>query len=88
MPKYTRTCDKRGSHRAHGSCGGRRIQDLIEDSSIGDAEAKALIAANPEPIALTGMPEEQADWEDDRCHPIGCDNGHHLPGCVYLDVDA
>lgn len=22
------------------------------------------------------------------CQPIGCDNGHHLPGCVYEERDA
>lgn len=20
------------------------------------------------------------------CQPIGCDNGYHLPGCVYIEV--
>ena len=22
------------------------------------------------------------------CQPIGCDNGHHLPGCRFADIDA
>lgn len=22
------------------------------------------------------------------CQPIGCDNGYHLPGCVFAAVDA
>lgn len=26
-------------------------------------------------------------YPDDRCQPIGCDNGHHLAGCKYITVD-
>jgi len=22
------------------------------------------------------------------CQPIGCDNGYHLPGCVFAEADA
>jgi hypothetical protein len=25
----------------------------------------------------------EVDFEDDRCMPIGCDNGVHVPGCQY-----
>jgi len=25
---------------------------------------------------------------DEPCHPIGCDNGYHLPGCLYIEVDS
>lgn len=24
---------------------------------------------------------------EEPCQPIGCDNGYHLPGCPYIDVD-
>lgn len=27
-------------------------------------------------------------FEDDRCQPIGCDNGVHVPGCQYEARDA
>lgn len=23
----------------------------------------------------------------DPCQPIGCDNGYHLPGCVFATID-
>lgn len=26
-------------------------------------------------------------YPDDRCQPIGCDNGHHLVGCPYAAID-
>jgi hypothetical protein len=26
--------------------------------------------------------------DDDRCQPIGCDNGVHLEDCKYAKVDA
>ena len=32
----------------------------------------------------SGMTEEEADAMEDRCQPIGCDNGYHLQGCRYL----
>ena len=32
-----------------------------------------------EPTEIDGMPNP--------CQPIGCDNGHHLKGCVYARMD-
>lgn len=44
-----------------------------------------------------GMPEPVNEVDDSLsspdgivyapCQPIGCDNGHHLDGCVYAEVD-
>lgn len=44
-----------------------RIDDLIEASSLGTPEARALRAEGKRLLSadLTGMPEEQADWEAD-----------------------
>lgn len=69
-------------------CPGLRWQTLTQ--SVEDAESmvsKVDILTNH---SLTGMSEEQTDWdadEDDRCQPIGCDNGHHVQGCLYLYND-
>lgn len=45
-----------------------------------------------------GMPEPVNEVDDSLsspdgivyapCQPIGCDNGQHLPGCAYAEVDA
>jgi hypothetical protein len=43
---------------------------------------EAVLDDLPDPFGL--------DYEDDMaepCQPIGCDNGFHLPGCTYADVD-
>lgn len=63
-------------------------------SSVADSVANELgeLASAGEPLA---------DWVDERldesasdggmpepCQPIGCDNGHHLAGCVYAAADA
>lgn len=37
-------------------------------------------------IDILDAPAE-LDEEDDRCQPIGCDNGVHLPGCRYVELD-
>ncbi len=39
--------------------------------------------------ALADDLERMGLWpdEDDRCQPIGCDAGYHLPGCRYIEVD-
>jgi hypothetical protein len=44
-------------------------------------EAAALADVDVAPLddpMTPGMP--------DPCQPIGCDNGHHLPGCSYADA--
>jgi len=38
--------------------------------------------------ALIGVRLASEDYEDDRCQPIGCDNGVHVPGCQYEARDA
>lgn len=38
--------------------------------------------------ALINSTTVPSDWEDDRCQPIGCDNGVHVPGCQYEARDA
>jgi hypothetical protein len=46
------------------------------------AAAVDVLALAPAAAALLeeGMPEP--------CQPIGCDNGHHLNGCVFAAVDG
>lgn len=31
--------------------------------------------------------ELEIDGMDNRCQPIGCDSGYHLPGCPYQAID-
>lgn len=51
----------------------------------------------PETLAVDGLlaavdtylsAADSVDETPEPCQPIGCDNGHHLPGCVYAAVDA
>ncbi len=42
------------------------VDDLIEASSLGSSEAVALRAESRAAVELTGMPEEQADWDADE----------------------
>jgi hypothetical protein len=34
-----------------------------------------------------GCPADN-DVPGQPCQPIGCDNGYHLPGCQYIEVDV
>lgn len=49
-----------------------------------DPTVDALFAAVDTYLSASGS----ADGMPEPCQPIGCDNGHHLPGCVYAAVDA
>jgi len=43
-----------------------------------------------EPPAVDARVIQHVDQDGipEPCQPIGCDNGHHLPGCFYAAVDA
>jgi adenylosuccinate lyase len=58
-------------------------------------DALALLRGNPvvfPPAVPEGIPLTRVRWEDDPtmpqpCQPIGCDHGHHLPGCTFITID-
>lgn len=55
------------------------VGELIEASSLGTPEAKALREEGRRALCgedfLTGMPEEQADWDGEHCEPLLDDDG-------------
>lgn len=39
------------------------------------------------PWVVTAPPEDPDGEMPPPCQPIGCDNGYHLSGCYYAEVD-
>ena len=71
----------------------RSMNDICDEAyqqavEMGEVPPENSPSLRPVPFDVA---EEQADWEsdeNDRCQPIGCDNGHHLPGCKYALLDT
>ncbi|MFI7547231.1 hypothetical protein [Actinoplanes sp. NPDC049599] len=56
---------------------GRLVQVAAWAVAWAEAIDRRLAEAAGEDLMTPGMPNP--------CQPIGCDNGHHLPGCTYAD---
>lgn len=73
-------------------------QQIIDLGYTRTQEATALWRAESPADRANVMPDlgDLLEWLIERgnsevpepCQPIGCDNGYHLPGCAFAEVDA